>query len=277
MSEPLNQLIHKKSYKKSNFSTSFLFLPEEKNHALATIYELARIVDDIADNNGITPESKRNKLNQIKDTINRIYKNIIPEEKFYSELKELIDRYRLPEHAFNELIDGMIFDTYEVNIKTQEELENYMYKVASAVGIMVLHICEYKGNDLNDIAKYTGYALQLTNIIRDVKEDIKRKRCYIPLEHRQKFGIGINLNEKEINSENFKELIRYEIEIAKKYYRKADELIKKNRSKELFVPALIKNLYREILKNFDNTAKNHKITKYTRIKAVFKSFIEIYL
>lgn len=261
-------------YKKSNFAIAFLFFGKEKLNSLSVIYDFFRMSDDIVDSSD-DKEIKFKKINEIKNKIDDIYNNKKTDE-FFNILKTVIDKYQIPRYCFDEFLKGMEADIENVDLKTTEELERYMYQVAGVVGITVLHISEYNGDDKQDIAKYTGYALQLTNILRDIDEDLKKNRIYIPQQHRKMF---LKTEKIDLSSPDFKKLFEFEKNIAKDYYRKADEFFKKNKSKKLMASSVMKNTYYEIFKSLDfkKITKNHKISNYKKIKAVFRSFVETLL
>ena len=266
--------LNNNTYRKSNFSTAFFFLEKKRRKALSIYYNFARYVDDIADSN-IPKEIKIKKLLEIK---NEFEKNYLGESKKIeiNEVYEIINYYQIPSKCFLELIDGMLFDCGDVDIKTEKELENYMYKVAGVVGIAVLKICGYNDKNIEEIATYTGYAVQLTNIIRDFYQDYEIKRIYIPQTHRVKI-----LGSEKIDINNhlkIKELLEYERNINRNYYKISSEIIKKNRSNILFVTSIMKNIYYEILENlnFESIKKNHKIYNWKKIKSFINSVKEIY-
>ena len=271
--EDLNQT--QVNWKKSNFSTAFFFLNSERKQALSIFYNFSRYIDDIADSD-IPQELKIKKLTEIKDKINKIYLNNVYRDEI-TTIREIINRYKIPRSCFTKLIDGMLYDCGYVDIKTQKELEEYMYMVAGVVGIVVLKISGYDGKDANDIARYTGYAVQLTNIIRDFHEDFYRGRIYIPKEHR----LQILGNEKiEIQDKTkIKKLLNFEKNIAQNYYEISSTLIRKNKTSSLFVSSIMKNIYLEVLKSidFEKLEKNHKISTWKRMKSFIKSIVEIYL
>ncbi|MEF3280931.1 MAG: squalene/phytoene synthase family protein [Elusimicrobiota bacterium] len=260
------------TYKKSNFSTAFFFLSRKQKYALSLIYKFSRIADDIADTSE-DKEKKLKKLTELKEKTKYLYSTSEIKDDFFKNLKETVNEYKIEKFCFDELLNGMEKDIQGIDFKTLKELEEYMFQVASVVGIMVLDISGYKGKEKEDIAKYTGYALQLTNILRDILEDTQNNRFYIPQEHRISF-----LNSTKINFSHpeFKNLFEFEKEIALNYYIKANELYRRNKTKELFVSAIMKNIYFEIFKSLDfaNLSKNHKISKYKKIKVLVKSFFE---
>lgn len=256
-------------YKKSNFKTAFMFLNKKQRNALSVIYSFMRMVDDLAD-------LKNDKVNlkKFKNEIEDIYEGKNIETEHLKALKKIINEYKIPSYVFLKLIEGVEKDLSVVDIKTRAELEDYMFCVAGTVGVAVLKIVEYKGRNLEDIAKQTGFAVQMTNILRDLKEDLKINRNYIPREERIKF---FKDGEIDFNNYNFRAFFEYEKKFAFKYYENAENFFKKNKSINLFVPSVMKNLYFELLKqlDFELNPKNHKISNYKRIKAVFNSIIEI--
>ncbi len=259
----------KEEYKKSNFAAAFIFLNKNQRYALSVIYSFMRYADDAADK-----EKNINYINDLREKISDIYLGKSLNESFFEELKNVINEYKIPKYVFIELLRGIEKDISEVDIKNLSELEDYMYCVAGTVGEVVLRIVNYQGKDANQIARFTGYAVQLTNILRDIKEDLNSKKIYIPLQDRLRFLKTANL---DINNPGFKDLFNFQKELAISYYKISDELFMKNKTKELFVPSFMKNLYRQILYSlsFDNLEKNHKISKYKKVKAFIRSIREI--
>lgn len=258
------------SYKGSNFKTAFIFLNKKQRSALSFIYSFMRIVDDLAD-----IKNDREGLERLKEEIKDLFKGKASKDKTLQTLKDLIDEYKIPSEVFLKLIQGAEKDLSGVDIKTRAELEDYMYSVAATAGIALLKIVGYDKPNLFDIARETGYALQMTNILRDIKEDYNKKRIYIPLEERLLF---FNNYEIDFDSENFKKLFNYEKEIALSYYESSTRLFVKSKDRRLLAPAVMKNIYLELLGqlNFELNPKNHKISNYKRVKAVIKSIREVF-
>lgn len=256
-------------YKKSNFKTAFMFLNKKQRDALSIIYSFMRLVDDIADLN-----DKRMKLEILKNEIKNISTGKGPKTEFLKILRDVMNEYKIPSDVFLKLIEGVEKDLSEVDIETRIELEEYMYCVASTAGICVLKIVGYDKLDLFEIAKQTGFAVQMTNILRDLKEDLRMKRNYIPKEERIKF---FKSGEIDFRSEKFKDFFDFEKRLTLNYYENAKTLFKKNKTYKLFVPAVMKNIYFELLQqlNFELNPKNHKISNWKRLKAVIKSMIEV--
>jgi len=258
-------------YKKSSFSTAFFFLKKEQKEALSVVYEFSRMADDAADDDG-EREEKIKKIEYLKEKTKEIYAGKSQKEEIFSNLSEIVKKYDIQEYVFSKLLSAMEKDVNGVDIKDRAELEDYMFSVAGVIGIAVLKISEYKGKE---ISINTGNAVQMTNILRDIKEDLNLKRIYIPLNERMEF---LKTDRIDFDSPGFKDLFRYEKNTAIDYYMKADELFKKNKSPKLFVASVMKNTYKELLReiDFDNIQKNHKISNYKKIKAVLKSLMEVF-
>jgi phytoene synthase len=261
-----------REYLNSSFAPAFLFLSKEQRNALSVIYKFSRISDDAVDS-AESEKEKSLKINELRNKIKIIYSDERVDDDFIISMRSVIKKYKIPEYCFDELLNGMEMDINGVNIKTKVELEKYMFCVASVVGVMVLRVSEYDGEDGDDIAKYTGYALQLTNIIRDLKDDKENGRCYIPEDERLKF---LGTDKFGFDNKNFRKLFEFEKDICISYYKRADELFRKNKNRKLFVSAVMKNIYYEIFcsLSFDKISKNHKISNYKKAKAICKSFFE---
>lgn len=261
----------KESYKSSNFALSFLFLDNKQRYALSVIYSFMRYADDVVD-----LQKRQDMIEEIEEKLNDIYLGRNVKGAVLSGLREVIDAYKIPKYVFTDLLRGLKKDLYAVDIKTIDELEDYMYCVAGTVGIIVLMIVGYNGNNFDDIARFTGYAVQMTNILRDIKQDLKANKIYIPAEHRVMF---LGTSRLLTDLPKFRDLFDFEKKIAFSYYQMSDEFFKKNKTKELLVPSIMKNIYRELLfsLSFDNSEKNHKISNYRKVKAIFRSFKEIFL
>ncbi len=261
-------------YKKSSFSTAFFFLKKEQKEALSAVYEFSRMADDAADEEG-EREEKIKKIEYLKEKTKEIYAGKNQNEEIFSTLSEIVKKYDIPEYVFSKLLSAMEKDINGVNIKDRAELEDYMFSVAGVIGIAVLKISEYKGKNLEEISVNTGNAVQMTNILRDIKEDLNLNRIYIPLNERMEF---LKTDRIDFNSPGFEDLFRYEKNTAIDYYMKADEFFKKTKSPKLFVASVMKNTYKELLNgiDFDNVQKNHKISNYKKIKAVLKSLMEVF-
>jgi 15-cis-phytoene synthase len=262
------------NYTKSNFLYSTLLLPKEKRKAINTIYSYCRIMDDIADDETAGIEEKQNKLNGWKEELIKAF-NSGTDNVLLNELKDVVEKYDIPKPLFFEIIKGMELDLLKNRYLTFEELYQYCYYVASTVGLMTIGIFGYKNKMTIDYAINLGIALQLTNILRDIKKDLKSERIYLPLEDLIKFNYSEDELKKNAYNENFKALIKYEIERTKQFYEKADSFLSKEDRGSMFSAVIMGKTYFGILKkiedaNYNVFSKEIKLSKFRKIiKAVF--------
>jgi len=172
----------------SSFFYSFLLLPEDQRRAMMALYSFCRETDDIADE---VPDQQvaTVKMQFWRDEIGRVFAGL-PRHPVGKELAWALTHYALSEEAFYEIIDGMIMDIARVPMITSSDLDLYCYRVAGTVGLLSIEIFSYANNKARDFATALGDALQLTNILRDLKEDAERGRIYIPQEKRIRFGVA---------------------------------------------------------------------------------------
>ena len=190
----------------SSFLTAFIFLKKEKREALTALYAFCREVDDIADE-CLDHEIASRKLNWWREEIERLFKSE-PQHPVSKALHPFISHFNLSKNYFIEIIDGMEMDVKFNRYESFEQLQLYCYRVASCVGILSANIFGFKNKNTLDFAKNLGIALQLTNIIRDLGEDARRGRIYIPLDELKK----LDVSEEEIislkNSKKIKDLVK---------------------------------------------------------------------
>lgn len=246
----------------SSFYYSFMFLPKQKREAITALYAFCREVDDVVD------ECTELKVAQVKlawwkDEIRNLYQNkaIHPVTK---ALEPVIKQYHLDEEHFLEIIDGMEMDLNFNRYEDFKQLQLYCYRVASVVGILSAQIFGFKNRKTLKFAHDLGMAFQLTNIIRDVGEDARRNRIYIPLDELAKF----NITEKDIlrsrESEAVKKLLENQIERAETYYDKAlNELPAEDKNSQrvgLIMMAIYRTLLREIKADGAEKVMNARIS-----------------
>jgi len=234
--------------KESSFYLAFKILSESKQTALSAYYSFARKVDDIADDTEKDAETKKAELNEWRRKIDSIFLGIVPEnDELCQKLAQSIVFFNLKKDHFTLLIDGMEMDIEHHEYSTIEELEYYMYRAAGIVGEVCLIIFGYQGANAKEIATVMGHAVQMTNIIRDVREDSEIGRVYIPYQDLARFNCQKDEFSRPGYSKEFTDLMAFETERAKKYY--ADTLALVDRPyKKGFIPSLlIWNIYYDLL------------------------------
>ena len=203
----------------SSFYYSFMFLPEQRRKAITALYAFCREVDDVVDECSEI-DIARTKLQWWRDEVQRLFNNQ-PRHPVTQALSPHIDTYRLDEEYFQEIIDGMEMDLNNQSYQTFKELSLYCYRAASVVGLLSIEIFGYRNRQTQKYAHDLGMAFQLTNILRDVREDAERGRIYIPLAEMEEFGVGPDAFTKGHTPQAAINLFEHQAERAKKYYRSA--------------------------------------------------------
>jgi phytoene synthase len=166
----------------SNLALAFVLLPKAKRQAMSALYAFCREVDDVADEETVPLEKRRADLAAWRQDIRLACDGGAPAFPVNRELQAVIAQYRLPFSHFDELIRGVEMDLVIKRYQTFAELEEYCYRVASVVGLLSVEIFGYQNPDCRQYAIHLGQALQLTNILRDVRNDAERGRIYFPLD-----------------------------------------------------------------------------------------------
>jgi len=232
----------------SSFYYSFLFLPKPRREAITALYAFCREVDDIADECHEL-DIARTKLAWWRAEISNLYQGN-PQHPVTKALTAPVQAYNLSEEHFLEIIDGMEMDLDQNRYLDFKQLQLYCYRVASVVGILSVSIFGFANRNTLKYAHDLGLAFQLTNIIRDIGEDARRDRIYLPLDELEKFGV----TETDIihghESEKVQQLLDFQIERAETYYDRAlSELPAEDRKSQrtgLIMAAIYRTLLREI-------------------------------
>ncbi|MGD1020690.1 MAG: presqualene diphosphate synthase HpnD [Verrucomicrobiia bacterium] len=207
-----------------NFYYSFLVMPRKKRAAMCAIYAFMRRSDDIADS-AANPAVALEGLGCWREQVDAALTNGDSGEPILPALVDTVRRYRIPHRYFHELLDGTEMDQTTTRYATFDELYKYCYRVASAVGLVVLPVFGYKDEAALAPSEACGIAFQLTNILRDVKEDAAMGRIYLPQEDLKRFGVSDDdlLNARETPA--FLELMRFEAARDRQFYQKARPLV----------------------------------------------------
>lgn len=204
---------------RSSFYYSFLFLEPDQRRAMTALYAFCREVDDVVDectDQGVA----RAKLDWWRGEISSIFHGT-PQHPVALALAGIVGRYRLPEEHFLEVIDGMEMDLDYDSYPTFKELSLYCYRVAGVVGLMSAEIFGYEDRRTLKYAHDLGIAFQLTNILRDVAEDSRRGRCYIPLDELARFGVTREDLTRETATPAVQRLLELQAQRARQFYQQA--------------------------------------------------------
>jgi phytoene synthase len=198
-----------------------------RGDAIAALYGFARVADDAVDEPapGDTPDRIRARLHAMLEELHRAAAGESREPRFIV-LGETIRRYQIPLQPFHDLVAGLETDIEPVRFDTFAELERYCYCVAGTVGLMITPVAGYRaGTSALEHAKTLGTAMQLTNILRDVHEDLRRDRIYLPREDLDRFGVSEQDLEARRVDDRFRALMEFEIDRARRLYDEGLALI----------------------------------------------------
>lgn len=257
----------------SNLASAFVLLPKPKRDAMSALYAFCREVDDVADDESVPVEKRREQLAQWRADIRRACENGQPQFIVNQELQPVIARYKLPFDYFDELIRGVEMDLDIKRYETFADLEHYCYRVASVVGLLSIEIFGYKNSPPRDYAIYLGQALQLTNILRDVKTDAERGRIYLPAaEMRNHRVLESEILEGKF-SENYFRLAKSVAEKAREFYRLAQNTLPAADRKSMVAAELMGAVYWRLLQKLERERFNVFGPKPTRLNKAQKLFL----
>jgi phytoene synthase len=203
----------------SSFYYSFRFLPLDTRRAMTALYAFCREVDDVVDE-ASDPAVARLKLGWWRTQINAAF-DATPLHPVAQALKPIVASFSLPREHFQAVIDGMWMDLDQNRYVDFNTLERYCYRVAGVVGLLSAKIFGYVDPATGDYAQQLGIAFQLTNIIRDVGEDSRRGRIYLPQDELERFGVSsADIFQARVNPA-FQALMRFQVERARGIYAKA--------------------------------------------------------
>lgn len=209
-----------------NFYYSFLTLPPDRKAAMCAIYAFMRYSDDVSDE-AATDVSKETEMRDWRNALDKAFAGDYGDSLILPAFHDTVKRHRIPARYFHELIDGTEMDLSIARYETFDDLHLYCYRVASVVGFVCIHVWGFDEAHPKalEYAEACGLAFQLTNILRDVKEDIERDRIYLPQEDLRKFGVTEAQLRSGVVDDNLRALIKFEAERAKEYYRQANLLM----------------------------------------------------
>ncbi len=232
----------------SSFYYSFLFLPPPRRRAITALYAFCREVDDIVDES-TDAGLARTRLDWWRGEIDRMFEGGAQHPVTRALSPHLLE-YRLERPRLIEIVDGMQMDLEQNRYVDFEGLRLYCHRVAGVVGLLAARIFGARRESTLRYADELGLALQLTNIIRDVGEDARRNRIYLPIEDLERFGVGVQDILASRHGDGFVELMRFEATRARAHYRQALALLEPEESRAqrpgLIMGAIYMTLLEEI-------------------------------
>ena len=208
-----------------NFYYSFTVLPPAKRAAMCAIYSFMRYSDDLTDE-AASPSNKAAQLTEWRAALDRAFEGEYGSSKILPAFHDTAVKYSIPKRFFHELIDGEEMDLTRTRYETFDDLYKYCYHVASVVGFVCIHVWGFTGGEAAyKPAEACGIAFQLTNILRDLKEDAERGRIYLPQEDLRRFGYTDADLIAGARDERFHRLMQFEVDRAKEFYERALPLV----------------------------------------------------
>ncbi len=209
-----------------NFYYSFLLLSPAQRDAICAVYAFMRHCDDLSDDpaEGGAAAARR-ALEEWRGGLHLALEGDPPPHPVWPALADTARRYAIPRQYLDEMIDGVTSDLEPRRLASFDELYHYCYQVASVVGLTIIRIFGYRSEAALPLAEKCGVAFQLTNILRDVREDAERGRVYLPAEDLERFGVDPADFARGLRGAGFDELMRFEIERARAYYGESRPLL----------------------------------------------------
>jgi 15-cis-phytoene synthase len=285
-----------------NFYYAFHVLPHRKRQALCAVYAFMRHCDDIADDPGLTPQERRRKLDNWLDALHRAQQGHPSDDAILLALTDSQRRYTIPAGLLDDLATGTAMDVVApdtqnefaedeplfaagafsappIQYQTFEDLKLYCYRVASVVGLVCIHIFGYRDPAAEPLAEQCGLAFQLTNIIRDVKEDAAMGRIYLPQEDLAKFGLSAADVLSATDLTRLRPLLALEADRARQGYQAGEQLIPY--VAEDSQPALwvLIHIYRALLekiaaRQYEVFSGKISLTVFEKLRILMKGFLQ---
>lgn len=231
----------------SNFYYSFLFLSRAKREAMYALYAFCRTVDDAVDQGAGAPGDQRRILSEWRSELRRVYAGT-PTQPIGAQLARAVRAYPIPMAHLEAILDGVEMDIDKRRYATFEELYEYCCRVASAVGLCCVEIFGYTDPRAREYAVNLGVALQLTNIMRDLRADAERGRIYLPLDELRQFGYPEEDLLRGRYTRPFIELMRFQADRTHAYYRAARAALPRVDRRRLVAAEIMGAIYRALLR-----------------------------
>jgi phytoene synthase len=241
-----------------NFYYAFRTLPSKRRRAIYAAYAFCRLCDDIADDD-TSVEDKRRRFAQTRDLLahslapgdDGMSRNSLPPE--FTALRDATATFGIPPVYYEEVIRGVESDLVKNRFESFEELKDYCYRVASVVGLICIEVFGYDDESAKEYAVEMGLAMQLTNILRDLKEDSGRDRIYIPLDEMARFGYSEGALKRGVINDSFRGLIAFQVERARGYYASSSRLFSLVSAESRACPRVLHAAYRAILDRIESS------------------------
>jgi phytoene synthase len=256
-----------------NFYYSFLLLSSPQRRAMCAIYAFMRYCDDLSDDPGVSDRAAA--ISRWREDLKAALEGHAADHPVWPAFTDAVARYKIPHQYFFEMIEGVSSDLGPRRLQTFGELYDYCYHVASVVGLTIIHIFGFDAPEAVALAEKCGVAFQLTNILRDVCEDAEKNRVYLPAEDFERFGVSPETFEPR---DRFLELLEFEAQRAREYYRQSAPLIGLvHKGSRASLRALI-GIYSRLLdhivaSNYDVMARRIRVPTWEKLWVLVRSAV----
>lgn len=265
----------------SNLALAFILLPRAKRNAMSALYAFCRAVDDVADEDSVPAERRRSALGAWREDIRLACVNGKPKFALNQEFQPVIRQFNLPFELFDELIRGCEMDLDMTRYQNDEELDMYCYRVASVVGLLSIEIFGYQNPACRAYAVHLGKALQLTNILRDVKNDAARGRIYLPLNKLKTFGVAEDEILESKYTDRFQALAASVAGSARQFYSLAQKTLPLEDRKAMAAAELMRSVYGRLLQKLEQEhfdvfgRRTLKLGRLQKLALVFRAWYRL--
>jgi phytoene synthase len=275
-----------------NFYYGFLLLPHRKRNALSAVYAFMRHADDLSDDPSIPAEQRRAKLDEWMDALRRVVAGERTDDPVLFALADSLKQYNIPLDLLERLVHGTAMDVAapgsakpaaaasvpQLQYETFDQLYDYCYHVASVVGLVCIRIFGYRDPLAEKLAEEVGVAFQLTNILRDVKEDAGLGRVYLPREDFARFGVDLQVLTNGSAPGPLQPLMEFEALRARGYYRAAEELVPLIDDDSRAALWTLVEIYRRLLeriiaRNYDVFSERVRLSAAEKLRVMAKGFL----
>lgn len=261
---------------KSNLAFALNILPKERREDMVVFYAYCRVIDDIADEESRPVEKRKAELLEWREGICKGFAEPTP---FQREVIAMQEKYQIPQELMVAIIDGCMMDTEPQRFQTWEDLQGYTWKVACAVGLISLKLFGATHPASQTYAVALGHALQLTNILRDIREDLDNgQRIYLPMEDLQRFGYSeADLIARTVD-DRFYALMNFEAQRTEALYEQARASLPADDRKALMAAEVMRDIYHTVLQQmradgFKVFQKRYSLSNFRKMAILAKHMV----
>ncbi len=264
-----------------NFYYSFLLLEKPQREAMCAIYAFMRQCDDLSDEPVSTNKTElQQSIRLWRFQLDRALRGDVTGDPIWPAFCDTVQRYGIPHRFFHEMIDGITSDIEPQNMQTFGDLYRYCYHVASVVGLTVIHIFGFKSVRALLLAEKCGVAFQLTNILRDVREDAAAGRVYLPAEDLRRFDVSIEQLRSGREDDRFRELMRFEGARARECYAESEPLLNMIHPKSRRSLWALREVYLQLLRKIERAEYNVlrrriAVSKSAKLAILCRAFLSV--